>query len=923
MAANGILAQMSVVLSGEISGFQRSMAQAKRELAGFVKAGAMLKGVGESLTTYLSAPLALVGAGALKVGGDFESGMNRVQAATLATGKELADLKAKAKDIALDPRLKFSAQDAAGALEALAKNGVSTTDILGGAADAAVNLSTATGGQLAQSADIATDVMQNFGKKAGELAGVVDSITGATIASKFGIEDYAGALAQAGAVSGQLGVSFEDFNTAISATSSGFSSGSDAGTSFKTFLQRLNPASKEAAAAMQKLGLKFFDAQGQMKPLREIAGDLQKAFKGLSDQQRNELGTEIFGADSIRTALLLAKQGTEGFDKMAESIGKVKAASQGAILSQGFSGALEAFKSSLEGLGIAIAESGLLEFGTRLLKGAADLVSSIARADPALLRMGVVIAGIAAAVGPALVAIGSLGAALPALSAGFAVLGLSTGPIGLALAGVAAAAYLIIDNWDDLVAYFTTGRGGKVFGDLATSISRSVGSIVSALGALVGSSSNLGELVSASELIKNVFEELAIEITAFADTVTGIVNTVVKLFSRDFTGALDDLGFAAEALTRPLRNLLGLTREVIAPPANEGLSDYFAKLTNDALGTLQPIQDVTTALATQAALNPGGSKSSLTEDQISALEKLREELRQNELRYQALGDQYDVVANKQRILQSGIESLIGVGFKPLGQTVQGFVRELLVVPSAIDKIETDLTRFLDRVNETVQKASQKEFNPLGQLAPVELPAALPVLVLPPIDTTAFSASVDLSIAELQRLYTSQFAAEQFTEGLNQILVGGLQSVAVGVAEAIGQMAIGAGGIDAVATALLTGIGNMAVQLGQMAIGVGIAVSGIKAALETLNPVVAIAAGVALVALGSAVKGAAAKISKGKGSTPAASVGGGYTPRSASPVQREGQQPVTVTHNVVMVQQGKDLVGVLTIEQTRRGQRTGG
>jgi TP901 family phage tail tape measure protein len=244
--------------------------------------------------------------------------------------------------------------------------------------------------------------MNNFGKSAEQAAGLVSNITGATIASKFSIDDYRQALGQAGAVAGQLGVNFEDFNTALSVTSSGFSSGSDAGTSFKTFLQRLVPQSKEAAAAIEKLGLNFFDAQGKMRPLRDIAGQLQQAFKGLSDQQKNTIGTQIFGADSIRTALLLAKDGVKGFDEMAASIAKVNAASQGQILNQGFVGAFEAFKSSLEGLAQTIADNGILDFATEFAQRGSELASQLAQADPTLIRFGLGIAAAAAAIGPLL-----------------------------------------------------------------------------------------------------------------------------------------------------------------------------------------------------------------------------------------------------------------------------------------------------------------------------------------------------------------------------------------------------------------------------------------------------------------------------------------------------------------------------------------
>lgn len=394
------------------------MAEARKDLKGLTQFAEGAKDIGKSVTTYVSAPLALIGAGALKVGGDFQSAFNRVEAATQASGASLAALRQKTQNIALDPNLKFSSVQAAQALENLAKNGLSTTQILGGAADASTALATATGAQLATAADITTDVMNNFGKSAQQAAGLVSNITGTTIASKFAIDDYRQALGQAGAVAGQLGVNFEDFNTALGVTSSGFSSGSDAGTSFKTFLQRLVLQSKEAETAIKQLGLNFFDTQGKMLPLRDIAGQLQKAFGGLSDQAKNTFGTQIFGADSIRTALLLAKSGAEGFDEMAASIGKVNAASQGEILNKGFTGGLEAFKSSVEGLAQAVADSGLLDFFDSLLRHGAALAAGLAQLSPAVLATGTVLAGLAAATGPVLVGLGTLGAALPAIRAG-------------------------------------------------------------------------------------------------------------------------------------------------------------------------------------------------------------------------------------------------------------------------------------------------------------------------------------------------------------------------------------------------------------------------------------------------------------------------------------------------------------------------
>jgi len=106
-------------------------------------------------------------------------------------------------------------------------------------------------------------------------------------------------------------------------------------------------------------------------------------------------------------------------------------------------------------------------------------------------------------------------------------------------------------------------------------------------------------------------------------------------------------------------------------------------------------------------------------------------------------------------------------------------------------------------------------------------------------------------------------AQAFNEGVSQIITGGLNDLAVGIGEALGNALANGGNLaGALAETLLSTIGNMAVELGKLAIGIGIGLESIQAALKTLNPAVAIAAGVALVALGSFLKSRAAGIADG-------------------------------------------------------------
>lgn len=932
---------------------------------GVGRLGEGLKSVGGSLSTYLTLPLVGAGVAALKVGGDFQAAFNRVQAATQASGAELDALRQKAQGIALDPNLKFSSVEAAQALENLAKNGLSATQILSGAADASTALATATGSTLATAADITTDVMNNFGKSADQAAGLVSNITGATIASKFSIDDYRLALGQAGAIAGQLGVNFEDFNTALSVTSSGFSSGQDAGTSFKTFLQRLVPQSKEAEAAIKQLGLNFFDTQGKMLPLRDIAGQLQQAFNGLSDQAKNTQGTKIFGSDSIRTALLLAKDGVAGFDEMAASIAKVNAASQGQILSQGFVGSFEAFKSSLEGLGQAIADSGLLDFATNLAKQGAKLASSLAQADPELLRFGVGIGVAVAAIGPLLVGIGTLGAALPAIATGFALL---TGPVGIAAAAVAALTVGIVA----LIAVSSTA------GESVAAVSTRLGNQQSAVQGLQATYLPLLARYDALKAKSKLSAEEQEELRAIIGKVGTQIPTTVTQFDA-YGKALDINSAAAKGfiqrqqeiaqqankvelskqreeygkLTQQIRGVQNALNEVDANGVHvkvyfdEGgggfqaltskeITDLQARLESlsasrrgvggliDQLKGIPPVIREATKevdyfsdeLTTKGVVAAAG----LSDAMAKALAKVHAELALNDNLSRALGDSYDYVGGRSKALESGIKSLVAAGFSPMGSTVQQLVKDMRGLAVAIDTLPTRQLKGADKIGKIPDfelKLPKKQELPTDLLPNYE---AIFARAAQQVADGGRLVNQHLSEAQLTALTT----ATSFNTGLETALVGGLQNVADGVGAAVGNILSGTAGLNDLGAAILGPIGDVAIQVGQLAVGVGIATIGIKAALESLNPVLAIAGGIALIALGSAVKGAAKRIAGGGGGAGAASsiASAPRTPTAPPAATAPPPAPVTITHEVRVVQRGADLVGALQIQQTRNGRVVG-
>ena len=106
----------------------------------------------------------------------------------------------------------------------------------------------------------------------------------------------------------------------------------------------------------------------------------------------------------------------------------------------------------------------------------------------------------------------------------------------------------------------------------------------------------------------------------------------------------------------------------------------------------------------------------------------------------------------------------------------------------------------------------------------------------------------------KRLIDLRDRAKSATEAINAAFQATAQSLAVTLGVGIGSAL--AGTEDAFRslgnTALMT-LASLAVEGGKIAVGVGIAIEGIKKALSSLNPAVALAAGIALIALGSAAK----------------------------------------------------------------------
>lgn len=384
-----------------------------------------LKKVGTGMTLGITVPFAAMVKSIDKGAGSFEAAMQRVRAGLQDASPDEIEKLAKAART-LGPAVNKGATEAADAIDALGRAGVSASDILGGALEATLKLSSAGMVDASEAAGLVTDVMGQFNKTSSDLPAVMTNVVGAMDATKFTFDDFRLALGQGGSIAAAAGVSFEDFATAIAATSTQFASGSDAGTSFKTYLQMLTGTSNEAKSAMAKLNISFYDANGAMKPIAEQAETLRVALKGLDAESRSNALTTIFGSDAARTAIGLMQQGREGFEKYRDAVANGDVNAKVDELTKGSEAAGQRISVAWESVKISLGETGLLQITTSIKNAFAGMLESIANAPPLVLKIAAAFAGLVAALGPVLVVLGHLAAfLLPLVAARFGIVGLA------------------------------------------------------------------------------------------------------------------------------------------------------------------------------------------------------------------------------------------------------------------------------------------------------------------------------------------------------------------------------------------------------------------------------------------------------------------------------------------------------------------
>lgn len=448
-----------------------------------------------AMTGVIGAGLAV----AVKESMNFEQKMADIQAVSGATGDEMRKISELA--VEMGEKTKYSSVEAGQGIEELIKAGVSLTDIINGGLEGALNLATAGELELGDAAEIASTALNAFKDDNLSVAQAADLLAGAANASATNVGELKFGLSMVSAVAAGVGLSFKDTTTALALFAQNGLKGSDAGTSLKTMLANLIPKSNEAYDMFSELGLisidtgkalqflgekgvkptsnsfkdvtgslaeyaakqagvkvgsekaekafqkltfstgimtnAFFDSNGNLKNMSDIAEVLQMSMQGLTAEQRQSYMYTLFGSDAIRAANILYKEGANGVKNMYTEMSKVTALEVAETKMNTTKGKIEQLSGAVDTLKKSFGDA-LLPILVDVVEGVQGVVDWFNNLDEStqhmiakssLLAFG--IAGVTTALGFLAMGIGALLANPIALAITGAVL--AVGALGIAL----------------------------------------------------------------------------------------------------------------------------------------------------------------------------------------------------------------------------------------------------------------------------------------------------------------------------------------------------------------------------------------------------------------------------------------------------------------------------------------------------------
>ena len=367
--------------------------------------GDKVSGVGQKLLPVTGVVTGL-GTAAVKTAADFDSAMSRVAAVSGATGSDFDKLRDKARE--MGAKTKFSATEAADAMNYMAMAGWKTEDMLSGI-EGVMYLAAASGEDLATTSDIVTDALTAFGLTAGDSGHFADVLAAASSNANTNVSMMGETFKYCAPVAGALGFSVEDTAEAIGLMGNAGIKASQAGTSMRSIMTNLTGDVKLSGAAIGDVTIATTNADGSMRSLSAILADCRVAFGGMTEAEKANNAETLVGKNAMSGFLALMNAAQEDIAKVSGAVNNCKDAAKNMAdtMQDNLEGQLTILKSQLQDLAISFGDL-LMPAVRSIVSGLQGMVDVLNAMPDGVKQVIMIIALLAAALGPVLIIIGKV-----------------------------------------------------------------------------------------------------------------------------------------------------------------------------------------------------------------------------------------------------------------------------------------------------------------------------------------------------------------------------------------------------------------------------------------------------------------------------------------------------------------------------------